>query len=597
MMNRLSGFLYLVLSSFIIVTLAACGGGGGGSPVDNGFGTASFVIEWPAKAIRLAAAESVRIVIRSQSTIVANQVFDRLAGASSSTFQINPVPTGDFTVTATAYPLTGGGGSEAGTASSAITIRSRQTTSITFSASAAIDHIEIVADKTSIPMNANAHLVAIPRSATGSIIFVPQGNMSWQSLDLPIATVDSAGVVTGVARGNADIKVTETDSGMNATVRITVSGSAWTVLVYMAADNNLESYALQDMNEMEAVWSTSSVPVVVQVDRSTGYDTTNGDWSGARRYYITKDSDTSIVHSQMITDLGPTDMAAPSTLTDFIHWATTAYPAEHYLLVLWDHGRGWRSRTLALEAQREVKSIFADESAGDEMTLPGLTQALEQSPRQDVILFDACLMGMLEVAYSIRNCADVMVASEENVPVYGHAYDALLSSITTNPSITSSDLGTAAVNEYIDFYSASFTGTFTASAVNLLLLDDLVSASDNLAGEVLANMTEVRSGVETAQVNAQHFDFDTGDYRYYKDLYDFARRVNDNVSNASVKTAAQNVMSKLDDAVILERHAGAQMSNAHGISIYLPTPGSMLSQYSSLDFSTATRWDDMIAAY
>ena len=45
------------------------------------------------------------------------------------------------------------------------------------------------------------------------------------------------------------------------------SRAKWTVMVYMAGDNNLESAAMVDLKEMAKVGSTSDVNIVVQLDR------------------------------------------------------------------------------------------------------------------------------------------------------------------------------------------------------------------------------------------------------------------------------------------------------------------------------------------
>ena len=45
----------------------------------------------------------------------------------------------------------------------------------------------------------------------------------------------------------------------------------WTVAVYMAADNDLEAAAIQDLNEMEAAVG-DGVTVVALLDRGGGYD-------------------------------------------------------------------------------------------------------------------------------------------------------------------------------------------------------------------------------------------------------------------------------------------------------------------------------------
>ena len=74
----------------------------------------------------------------------------------------------------------------------------------------------------------------------------------------------------------------------------------WTVMVYMAADNNLEAAAIDDLNEMERIGSTSQVDIVVQIDRIPGYDNSNDDWTSTRCYHVTQDADTQVVRSTLV---------------------------------------------------------------------------------------------------------------------------------------------------------------------------------------------------------------------------------------------------------------------------------------------------------
>ncbi|GAG72108.1 unnamed protein product, partial [marine sediment metagenome] len=91
----------------------------------------------------------------------------------------------------------------------------------------------------------------------------------------------------------------------------------WTVMVYLAADNDLESAGINDINEMEMVGSSSDVNIVVQADRIPGYDNSNGDWTTTRRYYITQDFDPVQINSQLKSDLGELNMGDSQTLVDF----------------------------------------------------------------------------------------------------------------------------------------------------------------------------------------------------------------------------------------------------------------------------------------
>src|SRR5256885_15277264 len=79
--------------------------------------------------------------------------------------------------------------------------------------------------------------------------------------------------------------------------------ASWTVLAYMAGDNDLEGSLLGDLREMERVGSRpGSVEIVAQIDRAPGYDTSRGDWTGSRRYYVTKASSPGKTESKLLAD-------------------------------------------------------------------------------------------------------------------------------------------------------------------------------------------------------------------------------------------------------------------------------------------------------
>jgi hypothetical protein len=377
----------------------------------------------------------------------------------------------------------------------------------------------------------------------------------------------------------------------------------WTVLVYMAADNSLESYGIEDINEMETIGSTSQATVLVQIDRKPGGDAGNGDWTTTRRYRITQDSDEALIGSELLADLGELNMADPATLTDFVQWGVRNYPAQHYLLVLWDHGQGWQSRALMAQP-REVRAIHIDETSGmDDMSLPELGQAFAPLPRMDIVLFDACLMGMLEVAHSIANSADIMIASEEEIPVTGQPYQSLVRRLVYDPNIEPGAVASAVVDDYISHY-AGISSPCTLSALNLTRLGDLVTATDDLASAMTSEVDAWRSEIRLAAEQTQHFQSDrvgNSTYTDYRDLYDFAWRVRGSVLSVPLRTAASNVISAIDSLVIAQRNTGGSVANSHGVSIYLPTPGTrsqaLLTQYAGISFGRDTQWDEFLAAY
>jgi clostripain len=374
----------------------------------------------------------------------------------------------------------------------------------------------------------------------------------------------------------------------------------WLFMVYLDADNNLESAGIDDFNEMETVGSTDDVAIVVQMDRAEqaySDDTTNGNWTGAKRFYVTQDSDSSIINSPVVEDLGEVNMGDPAVLTSFIEWAVANYPAQHYALVLWNHGSGWRERE---ESGDSVKSVCIDDESGDELTMTELRSAINEANAStgqtlDILGFDACLMQMAEVAYQVMGSADspmvdITVGSEETEPGDGWDYAATLGALTADPAMTLAELATQIVNDYLDSYSSSWD--ITQSAVNLDYVEALSTAVDSFA-QAMINATGSWDAIKTARSSTQEYY-----YYYYIDLYHFAQLVNQDATiSQSVRDAASEVMTAVTNAIIAEGHT-ASVAGSHGISIYYPeTSANYYPDYETdVLFTTDTHWDDFLYA-
>ena len=124
-------------------------------------------------------------------------------------------------------------------------------------------------------------------------------------------------------------------------------------------------------------------------------------------------------------------MADPQTLSDFIRWGTTVCPAKKYALVLWGHGEGAGTGLL-------VDELFDH----DIMYLYELRQALEDAGEiMEALVIDACLMSSIETAWSVREYARWMIASEENVPGKGSAVENWLQYLLEYPECDGEWLG------------------------------------------------------------------------------------------------------------------------------------------------------------
>ncbi|MBC7105501.1 MAG: hypothetical protein H5T97_06160, partial [Firmicutes bacterium] len=268
-------------------------------------------------------------------------------------------------------------------------------------------------------------------------------------------------------------------------------------------------------------------------------------------------------------------------LTAFVSFVRDQFPARRYALVLWDHGDGWR-RAEQSAPPRSLTGIQADREAGssqpslaerplglrgvcfdydgadtvrDFLEVPELREALVQAGlRLDLIGFDACLMGMAEVAYELKDAASVMVASEEVVPGDGWPYDAVLAWLGQNPSADGAALGRAIVSAYAESHSGSLGQCAPVmSAVDLARMADVQAKAGTLAEALQRGYPQYKSGIDRATWECDYFESDLHDYR---DLYDFACLVADYCrSSAEISAQAGELMAGIDAAVLEHRVA------------------------------------------
>ena len=305
------------------------------------------------------------------------------------------------------------------------------------------------------------------------------------------------------------------------------------MLEYLAADNDLEGELLSDLAEMERVGSTPGVvEILAQVDRSAGNDTTKGNWHGTRRYYVTRGTDPRRIASRLLADLGPTNTGDPGRPRE-LHRASApsaTRPAGRRSILL-NHGSGFyvppdmqsgravgegddgasrarrhrrrpifhTTRERLIDTAPASRGIAYDDGAGDCLDNQELKRVLATAHQRlgrkvDLVGMDACLMTMIEVAYQLRDHAEVLVGSEEVEPGPGWPHAAILGDLTKNPTMTPAELGAVVVQRYVESYRHARESA-TQSAIDLAGLDDVVDAVDQLARQLLA-------GIKTASVAA-----------------------------------------------------------------------------------------------
>ena len=376
----------------------------------------------------------------------------------------------------------------------------------------------------------------------------------------------------------------------------------WTFMVYLDADNNLERAGIEIFNKTASVDSSSRVNIVVQMDRNPGhnstlgYDDRYGNWTDCKRFNVTKGM--TPTQENAVMNLTEVNMGHPDTLKDFVNWTINNYPANYYFLVLWDHGIGCMG----------VCFDFFNETGPlpypDALSLPEISQALSRLPAiMDVVLFDACSMGMIEVAYQIKDCANVLVAPE-GLGWAPAPYDDYLSSLTSNPSMLPSEFARDVVTKYMEWCNSDARiQNATMSATDVAKITGLMAAIDDFAIKLKANEILYHEQISLARSLTEGYMGPYGDQSgYYIDLYHFAEQIYSNVlddarmRDEEIRSSADQLMTTLESIIIIEE--AKECPNSHGLSIFFPDEKAKYDEYKNLYEETSvaddTLWDEFV---
>lgn len=256
------------------------------------------------------------------------------------------------------------------------------------------------------------------------------------------------------------------------------------------------------------------------------------------------------------------NMADPRTLADFIRWGAETRPAKKYALVLWGHGGGAATGLC-------IDELFDN----DVLYLHELRQALPDSGVQlETVVIDACLMSSLETAWSIKDSARWMVASEEVVPGKGTAVSKWLQQLICNPECDGEWLGrTICDTNYTRYTNATerrYKSILTWSVTDLSKIDPLLNACGRFVeamNEAIRHYPLVAGLYANYIFNAEEY----GDGR--ENMRDVASVVRNTSFASTMDYRVRNdVLDALADAVVYSVR-GPGRSEAQGLSFCYPT--------------------------
>lgn len=384
-------------------------------------------------------------------------------------------------------------------------------------------------------------------------------------------------------------------------------------MVYLAGDNNLDSAGTVDLNEMKRVGTNADINVIAQFDSARARGTT--------RFCLRKGGK---LADDAVATLGVVNTGDPKFLNDFIAWGVKNYPADHYLLVLWNHGQGWddtdiyagerslrrlgsgpvrhalfrtpvRRMLTKAKSDKNARAILLDDGAKDFLDNLEMKAVLAKTKKLlkrnvDVLGMDACLMSMAEVGYQVCGSVDYTVGSEQTEPGDGWPYDTILADLAKNPSMTPRELSCLVAKNYLASYGAN--EGVTQSACDLSQAAALVAQIKPLATAMSAASSADVQKILAARARVQSYEVPD-----YVDLVDLCSLLINSGVSANIAAACRSVIESVQkNYVMVTGFKGGAVKNSHGVSIYFPTQ-EVSPLYAGLDFSKKTGWDKFLKKF
>lgn len=334
------------------------------------------------------------------------------------------------------------------------------------------------------------------------------------------------------------------------------------VLMYIAGDNSLSSFPGRDLDEVRAgmAGAPSSLLYFAYVD--TGDDDVR---------LLKFRNVGGKVQEEIVKEYGDRNSVGVEETQEVFNdvFGNPAYQAQSYGLIYWSHCDGWIPYPLP-----SSRWIGQDRGDGDNrMNLSDFKEILAAAPHLDFLMFDACFMQSIEVAYELRDYTDYYIASPTETPGPGAPYDAIM------PYLAQVGASAAMAGAYFKAYDAMYNGGIGISNTNWTGGTSICALSTS-ALESLAALTAQLMPTEEVDLYAlreEVFDYDqrSGWDESYIGYHDWAQMMQALLSEADYATWRQ----AYDDAVVYwnttpKNYSAVvgmfSMEGANGVTHYIP---------------------------
>lgn len=347
-----------------------------------------------------------------------------------------------------------------------------------------------------------------------------------------------------------------------------------TVLVYLVAENSLSNNAYSNLDDMVK-------------------GVKNGIGSGSLICYFDPiDAPPSLIKitakgQETIREYNEQNSASPEVMRSVIEEVRSKYTSSSYGLVLWSHGTGWMPARISTSRRMSTFSTAPysplvkrpaattrafGQDGNNWMDLDDLQNGIPDK-LFDFIIFDACYMSQIEVAYALKEKASYIIASPTEILASGFPY----ADIMDNLFASQVDLK-GICQDYFDHYNAQ-TGFNKSATIALIKTEKLQQLSDIAKTIYMPRLAEIES------FNILPLQYYDRNYTHTMfDLDQFVRLLAPEEATQFTKLLNEIIVYKAATPIFLGGNSGGgitiNMENFSGISTYVP-----ISSYSLLNQS------------
>lgn len=334
-----------------------------------------------------------------------------------------------------------------------------------------------------------------------------------------------------------------------------------TVLVHIAGDNSLSSFAFKDLAEMKlGMQEADATALHLLVYLDTG--------DSPRLVELKKSGDTVVEEVvREYEDRNSCGLEETREVFDAV-FSNPNFEAESYGLIYWSHADGWIPY-----GEASTRWVGQDKTDGDHrMNISELVSLLKTTPHFSFIMFDACFMSSVEVAYELRNFTDYYIGSPTENPGPGAPYDKLV------PLMAEDNAAVRMAQVYFASYEAIYNGGIGISNNNWTGGTSICVMRTSALQELASITAQLlpQEDVDNAELMEKVFDYDHDgwgrDYVGYFDLKQMMQEILDEDSFATWEQAFDDAIAYWNTtAKNYSQVVGMfSMEGANGITQYIP---------------------------